>query len=410
VAAAAEVLAPTQPFMYIEPFILNPSSQPMFDDGDNESRWCNLLSLNAPGTTAQSTATAATITEAAATAAAEAATASAASAAANTTTTSTTSSAAARRGPNLVYWLRGIPFQAQRSDVEAFLAGIDFSKLDIGVLENGECSGNAFVELKGSKHQAELERLHNAFIAINAHAALDAEVRPKPRFVEVMPSNPAKRLEQLEHDRCLPRDATRRQRRLHSTSDNVDGDPFNQQYGVVPRVPPPPLPPPMRSTAMPNFTHVCAAPSGPFGPSIGATLPQLSLAPQQPAPYYVPYGVQMTAGAAPSTVAATCLPPFQNYAATTGTTNNMSAILPFAPQMIGEVMTTAGGVPHGYSISYDFAGPAHPTPFYGHSVSVQPRPSEQQQQQQQQQQAIMPTIMIATPYGAGPFTLSPPFN
>ncbi|KPA84359.1 hypothetical protein ABB37_02354 [Leptomonas pyrrhocoris] len=106
---------------------------------------------------------------------------------------------------NLVYWLRGLPFQAQRSDVEAFLRGVWYLRLDIGVLGSGECSGNAFVELNGSKDQDALQNLHNTFIPCAAHAAVPALNRPKPRFVEVILTTADRRQEQLSIDRCMVR-------------------------------------------------------------------------------------------------------------------------------------------------------------------------------------------------------------
>lgn len=106
---------------------------------------------------------------------------------------------------NLVYWLRGLPFQTQRADVENFLKGIRYVRLDIGVLESGECSGNAFVELNGTDGQLQVENLHNTFIPCAAHAAVPPLDRPKPRFVEVILSNANRRLEQLSIDRSMVR-------------------------------------------------------------------------------------------------------------------------------------------------------------------------------------------------------------
>ncbi|KPI87341.1 hypothetical protein ABL78_3582 [Leptomonas seymouri] len=290
-------------------------------------------------------------------------------------------STAARRGPNLVYWLRGLPFQAQRSDVEAFLAGIDYSKLEIGVLESGECSGNAFVELKGSKHQAELEALHNAFIPVSAHAALAAEVRPKPRFVEVMPSNPAKRLEQLEHDRCLPRDATRRQRRLQNGLDIVEVEPFNPQFNS-----------PFPNGSLPAFVNVSSNSSSQFSSvSISGKVPMQVQPPQQTC--YVPYGVPVASSSMP----AHFIPTFSNYAPPT----NVPTMISIAPQLIGDVASTAA--PQAYSLSYDYVGAIHPTAYLGQPIAFQQPP-------QQQPQQPLPTVMFASPYRAASFTLPPSYR
>jgi hypothetical protein len=106
---------------------------------------------------------------------------------------------------NLVYWLRGLPFQTQRSDVVNFLKNIRYLRLDIGVLESGECSGNAFVELDGTACQEEIENLHNTFIPCAAHANVPALARPKPRFVEVILTSADRRTEQLNIDRSMIR-------------------------------------------------------------------------------------------------------------------------------------------------------------------------------------------------------------
>ncbi|KPI87342.1 hypothetical protein ABL78_3583 [Leptomonas seymouri] len=107
---------------------------------------------------------------------------------------------------SLIYWLRGLPFQTTMEDLAAFLANVPaYHRLDMGMLESGEFSGNAFVELSTDAYQTEMEQLHNTFIPCAAHMALPPEKRPRPRFVEVILTTAAHRAEQLREDASLTR-------------------------------------------------------------------------------------------------------------------------------------------------------------------------------------------------------------
>ncbi|KPA84356.1 unspecified product [Leptomonas pyrrhocoris] len=107
---------------------------------------------------------------------------------------------------NLIYWLRGLPFQATEGDVDAFLSHVlAFHRLDVGTLASGECSGNAFVELASGSFCSEVEMLHNAPISCAADVLLPPARRPRPRYVEVVRTTAEHRAEVLREDARLTR-------------------------------------------------------------------------------------------------------------------------------------------------------------------------------------------------------------
>ncbi|KAL7697637.1 hypothetical protein NQL31_002853 [Lotmaria passim] len=110
------------------------------------------------------------------------------------------------RKDNLIYWLRGLPFQTTEADLVAFLVSVPaYHRIDLGVLQSGECSGNAFVELSTDAYKAEIEGLHNRPISCAAHGHMTSDRRPRPRFVEVIPTTASQRAEQLREDASVTR-------------------------------------------------------------------------------------------------------------------------------------------------------------------------------------------------------------
>nr|CCM18730.1 Hypothetical protein BN36_3362160 [Leishmania guyanensis] len=107
----------------------------------------------------------------------------------------------------LIFQLRGLPFAATRKDVESFLHTVDYDQLDVGTLATGESSGNAFVELHSLRAAEKLGRLHNTVITVAADAGVPVRERPRPRYVEVLAANAAKREQVLRLDARTSRSA-----------------------------------------------------------------------------------------------------------------------------------------------------------------------------------------------------------
>ncbi|KAG5495249.1 hypothetical protein JKF63_02304 [Porcisia hertigi] len=117
---------------------------------------------------------------------------------------------------SVIYQLRGLPFATTIKDVEFFLRTVEYRRLDVGTLATGESSGNAFVELHDFRAAEGLCRLHNTIITVAADAGVPAANRPRPRYVEVLGADAAKRDQVLCTDARTSRSALPRQRRARS--------------------------------------------------------------------------------------------------------------------------------------------------------------------------------------------------
>ncbi|KPA84354.1 hypothetical protein ABB37_02351 [Leptomonas pyrrhocoris] len=117
--------------------------------------------------------------------------------------------------PTLIHWLRGLPFETTEADLAAFLKPIEgrVRSLRFGRLSTGECSGNVFVELNSLADRSAIMQLHNVFFPVAAHEGLAPQLRPKPRYVEVIPADAERRDAQLEKDSCTSRTPSGKQQK-----------------------------------------------------------------------------------------------------------------------------------------------------------------------------------------------------
>lgn len=123
-----------------------------------------------------------------------------------------------REERSFIFQLRGLPFAATRKDVESFLRTVDYDQLDVGTLATGESSGNAFVELHGLRAAERLGRLHNTVISIAADAGMPARERPRPRYIEVLDADAARREQVLRVDALTARSALPLPRRFRAAA------------------------------------------------------------------------------------------------------------------------------------------------------------------------------------------------
>lgn len=152
-----------------------------------------------------------------------------------------------REERSFIFQLRGLPFATTRKDVESFLRTVDYDQLDVGTLATGESSGNAFVELHGLRAAEKLGRLHNTVISVAADAGVPARERPRPRYVEVLDADAARREQVLRIDALTARSALPLPRRFRAAAaaaantSSVSGtstDASQQQQHPVRQVPP----------------------------------------------------------------------------------------------------------------------------------------------------------------------------
>ncbi|CAJ1992274.1 hypothetical protein LDHU3_33.4010:CDS1 [Leishmania donovani] len=123
-----------------------------------------------------------------------------------------------RQERSFIFQLRGLPFAATRKDVESFLRTVDYDQLDVGTLATGESSGNAFVELHGLRAAEKLGRLHNTVITVAADASVPARERPRPRYIEVLDADAARREQVLRIDALTARSALPLPRRFRAAA------------------------------------------------------------------------------------------------------------------------------------------------------------------------------------------------
>ncbi|TPP53594.1 hypothetical protein CGC20_10040 [Leishmania donovani] len=126
--------------------------------------------------------------------------------------------ASPRQERSFIFQLRGLPFAATRKDVESFLRTVDYDQLDVGTLATGESSGNAFVELHGLRAAEKLGRLHNTVITVAADASVPARERPRPRYIEVLDADAARREQVLRIDALTARSALPLPRRFRAAA------------------------------------------------------------------------------------------------------------------------------------------------------------------------------------------------